>query len=319
MKIGIDVMGGDHAPEAIVQGVMQAHSELAEGSRMVLFGDKEKTLAIMAQAGFDAAKVDIVHTTQIIEMGDHPAKAFQQKPDSSITVGFHTLAKKGIDGFASAGSTGAMLVGAMYTVKPVEGVMRPCIPTFIPQANGKLALLVDAGLNADCKPEMLYQFGLLGSIYAKNVLGIEKPRVALLSNGEEEEKGNMLTQAAHGLMKNTCDFSFVGNIEGNKIYFGAIADVVVCDGFVGNIVLKQAEAMYILAHEQGVKNEFFDRFNYEMYGGTPVIGVNSTVVIGHGHSSEKAVKSMVLQTENLIKAQLAEKIKVALNNAASNA
>lgn len=311
-------MGGDHAPEAIVQGVMQVHSELGKDSRMVLFGDREKTLAIIEQAGFDAAKVDIVHTTQVIEMGDHPAKAFQQKPNSSITVGFHALAKKEIDGFASAGSTGAMLVGAMHTVKPVEGVMRPCIPTFIPQTNGKLALLVDAGLNADCKPEMLYQFGLLGSIYAKSVLGMENPRVALLSNGEESEKGNMLTLAAHALMKGTHGFNFVGNIEGNKIYFGTIADVVVCDGFVGNIVLKQAEAMYQLAHEKGVKNDFFDRFNYEIYGGTPVIGVNSTVVIGHGHSSERAVKSMILQTENLIKAQLATKIKTALNNTANN-
>jgi glycerol-3-phosphate acyltransferase PlsX len=307
-------MGGDHAPEAVVQGAMQAYGELAEGSRMVLFGDKEKTLAIMAQANFDPARVDIVHTTQLIEMGDHPAKAFQQKPDSSIAVGFHTLAKHGIDGFASAGSTGAMLVGAMYTVKPVEGVVRPCIPTFIPQVNGKLALLVDAGLNADCKPEMLYQFGMLGAIYAKNVLGIANPRVALLSNGEEEKKGNMLTLAAHGLMKNSRDFNFVGNIEGNKIYFGTIADVIVCDGFVGNIVLKQAETMYMLAHEQGVKNEFFDRFNYELYGGTPVIGVNSTVVIGHGHSSAQAIKVMILQTESVIKAQLAEKVKLALNS-----
>ncbi|MDR3188817.1 MAG: phosphate acyltransferase PlsX [Prevotellaceae bacterium] len=317
MRIGIDVMGGDHAPEAVVQGVMLAYGELAKGSRMVLFGDKEKTLAIMAQAGFDAAQVDIVHTTQTIEMGDHPAKTFQQKPDSSIAVGFRTLAKKEIDGFASAGSTGAMLVGAMYTVKPVEGVVRPCIPTFIPQTNGKLALLVDAGLNADCKPEMLYQFAMLGSIYAKNMLGIDAPRVALLCNGEEDEKGNMLTLAAHGLMKNSRDFSFVGNIEGNKIYFGTIADVIVCDGFVGNIVLKQAEAMYMIAHAQGVKNEFFDRFNYELYGGTPVIGVNSTVVIGHGHSSTQAIKVMILQTESLIKAQLAEKFKLALNNNAN--
>jgi glycerol-3-phosphate acyltransferase PlsX len=314
MKIGIDVMGGDHAPETIVQGVMQAYGELATDSRMVLFGDREKALGIMAHAGFDAARVDIVHTTQTIEMGDHPAKAFQQKPDSSIAVGFHALAKNEIDGFASAGSTGAMLVGAMYTVKPVEGVMRPCIPTFVPQINGNLALLVDAGLNADCKPEMLYQFGVLGSIYAKYMLGIANPRVALLSNGEEAEKGNLLTLAAHGLMKGTRSFNFVGNIEGNKIYSGTIADVVVCDGFVGNIVLKQAEAMYTLSHEKGMKNEFFDRFNYEMYGGTPVIGVNSTVVIGHGHSSQKAVKNMALQTENLVKAQLAQKFKTALNN-----
>jgi glycerol-3-phosphate acyltransferase PlsX len=313
MKIGVDVMGGDHAPEVVVQGAMQACSQLSAGSRMVLFGDKEKTLALMAQAGFDAAKVDVVHTTQVIEMSDHPAKAFQQKPDSSIAVGFHALAKKEIDGFASAGNTGAMLVGAMYTVKPVEGVMRPCIPTIIPQTNGKLSLLVDAGLNADCKPEMLCQFAMLGAIYAKNVLGVESPRVALLSNGEEDEKGNMLTQATNGQMRQMHGINFVGNIEGNKLFSGKIADVVVCDGFVGNIVLKQAEALYMLTQKFGVKNEYFDRFNYELYGGTPVLGVNSTVIIGHGHSSAEAIRTMILQTENVIKAQLAEKVKQALN------
>ena len=306
-------MGGDHAPELVVQGVMQAHGKLSAGSRMALFGDKEKTLAFMAQAGFDSANVDIVHTTQVIEMNDHPAKAFQQKPNSSIAVGFHALAKKEIDGFASAGSTGAMLVGAMYTVKPVEGVIRPCIPTMIPQTNGKLSLLVDAGLNADCKPEMLCQFAMLGAIYAKNVLGIDNPRVALLSNGEEDEKGNLLTQAANGMMKQMHNVNFVGNVEGNRLYSGKIADVVVCDGFVGNIVLKQAEAMYVLTQKLGVKSEFFDRFNYELYGGTPVLGVNSTVIIGHGHSSAEAIKTMILQTESVIKAQLAEKVKQALN------
>ncbi|MDR1226890.1 MAG: phosphate acyltransferase PlsX [Prevotellaceae bacterium] len=314
MKIGIDVMGGDHAPETVVLGVIQAQPRLATDSRMVLFGDKEQTLAIMAREGFDASKVDIIHTTQVIEMCDHPAKAFQQKPDSSIVVGFHALAKKEIDGLASAGSTGAMLVGAMYTIKQVEGVLRPCISAFIPQLNGGLALLVDAGLNADCKPEILDQFAVLGSIYAKNVLGIENPRVALLSNGEEAEKGNILTLAAHALMKGSKRFNFVGNIEGNKLFSGKIADVIVCDGFVGNIVLKQAEALYVLTQKQGIQNEFFDRFNYENYGGTPVLGVNSTVIIGHGHSSPRAIETMILQTEGVVNAKLAEKVKQAIQS-----
>jgi len=165
----------------------------------------------------------------------------------------------------------------------------------------------------DCKPEMLCQFAVLGSIYAKNVLGINNPRVALLSNGEEDEKGNLLTLSANGLMKQMRNINFVGNIEGNKLYSGKIADVVVCDGFVGNIALKQAEAMYVLTQKLGVRNEFFDRFNYELYGGTPVLGVNSTVIIGHGHSSVEAIRTMILQTENVIKAQLAEKVKQALN------
>jgi glycerol-3-phosphate acyltransferase PlsX len=282
---------------------------------MVLFGDKEQMLAIMAREGFDASLVDIVHTTQVIEMSDHPAKAFQQKPDSSIAVGFHALAKKEIDGFASAGNTGAMLVGVMYTVKQIEGIIRPCIPTPIPMlTGGGVGLLVDAGLNADCKPEMLEQFAILGSIYAKNVLGIENPRVALLSNGEEAEKGNILTIAAHALMKGSLRFNFAGNIEGNKLFSGKIADVIVCDGFVGNIVLKQAEALYILTQKHGIKSDFFDRFNYENYGGTPVLGINSTVIIGHGHSSPRAIETMILQIENVVNAKLGEKIKQVINS-----
>jgi glycerol-3-phosphate acyltransferase PlsX len=160
---------------------------------------------------------------------------------------------------------------------------------------------------------MLCQFALLGAIYAKSVLGVDNPRVALLSNGEEDEKGNLLTLSANGMLRQMHNLNFVGNVEGNKLYSGKIADVIVCDGFVGNIVLKQAEAMYVLTQKLGVKSEFFDRFNYELYGGTPVLGVNSTVIIGHGHSSAEAVKTMILQTENVIKAQLAEKVTQALN------
>ncbi|MGL4364553.1 MAG: phosphate acyltransferase PlsX [Bacteroidales bacterium] len=313
MKIGIDVMGGDNAPDAVVQGVVLAHKELSEEARMVLFGNKEKIESTLNELHFDTSLIDIVPTTEVLEMSDHPAKGFQQKPNSSIAVGFHALAKKEIDGFASAGSTGAMLVGAMYTIKAIDGIMRPCIPTFIPQLNGGCTLLVDAGLNADCKPEMLCQFGILGSIYMKNILNVANPRVALLSNGSEEEKGNILTQETHALMKDLKNLNFVGNIEGNKLFSANSVDVVVCDGFVGNIVLKQAEAMYVITQKQGIKNEFFDRFNYELYGGTPVLGVNSTVIIGHGHSTAQAIKNMILQTENVIKAQLASKFKNALN------
>ncbi|MGL4909400.1 MAG: phosphate acyltransferase PlsX [Bacteroidales bacterium] len=313
MRIGIDVMGGDHAPETVVKGVALAHKELAKDTRLVLFGDKEITEKIFNGLGFDASQVDIVHTSEVLEMSDHPTKGFQQKPDSSIAVGFRALAQKEIDGFASAGSTGAMLVGTMYSIKAIEGIVRPCIPTYIPQLNGGITLLVDAGLNADCKPEMLYQFGLLGSIFAKNVLNVKEPSVALLSNGSEEKKGNLLTQEAHALMKDSKDFKFQGNVEGNKL-FSSSSDVIVCDGFVGNIVLKQAEAMYVISKKQGMESEFFNRFNYELYGGTPVLGVNSTVIIGHGHSSANAIKAMILQTENVINAELVSKFKQALNN-----
>jgi glycerol-3-phosphate acyltransferase PlsX len=311
MNIGIDVMGGDYAPDIVVDGTMCAVPLLAAGSRITLFGDEQQILPLIKKNGMEKCPVDIVHTTQVIGMGEHPAKSFQQKSDSSITVGFNALGKGKIDGFASAGNTGAMLVGTMYCVKTIEGITRPCIPTLIPQYDGGLTLLVDAGLNADCKPEMLYQFAILGSVYMKSVQGIENPRVALLSNGSEDEKGNLLTLAVHALLKNAKNVNFIGNIESNILYSNA-ADVVVCDGFVGNIVLKQAEAMYALARKLQLVNPFFARFNDEIYGGMPLLGANSTVVIGHGHSSAEAIKNMVLQTENLIQAKFVEKVKQTL-------
>lgn len=309
MRIGVDAMGGDFAPENVVLGAILAQPQLSKEDKIVLFGDERAIQAILEREKVDPALFDIVPTTEVIEMGEHPAKAFQQKSDSSITVGFMALAKGKIHGFCSAGSTGAMMVGTMFTVKTIEGVIRPCISTFIPLENGGVGFLVDAGLNADCKPEVLDQFAILGSTYAKHVMGVDNPRVALLNIGEEPEKGNIMSQEAHKLLLENKHINFVGNIEGNKLFSGKIADVIVCDGFTGNIVLKQAEAMYILVKKQGLQNDYFDRFNYELYGGTPVLGVNAPVVIGHGHSSPKAVANMILQTEHVIAAGLVEKIK----------
>jgi glycerol-3-phosphate acyltransferase PlsX len=311
MRIGIDVMGGDYAPDVVVKGVAKAIPKLAADSRVVLFGDKNKILSLSKKEGFDTSLVDIVHTTQVIEMGEHPAKAFLQKPDSSITVGFKALGNKEIDGFASAGSTGAMLVGTMQTIKTIEGVTRPCIPTLVPQLNGSITILADAGLNADCKPEMLYQFAVLGSVFVKAVLGVKNPRVALLSNGTENEKGNVLTLAVHALLREAKNINFIGNIEGNQIFSGA-TDVIVCDGFVGNIVLKQAEAMYVLSQKMKLDNPFFARFNDEIYGGMPLLGSSSTVLIAHGHATEETAKNMVLQTENLVRSKMIEKVRQAL-------
>ena len=195
IKIGVDAMGGDYAPEATVKGAILALGKVGSDSRIVLFGDEQKINSVLASEGCPADKFDIVATTEVIEMGDHPAKAFQSKTDSSITVGFGYLAKGAIDGFASAGSTGAMMVGSMYAVKPIEGVIRPTISSVVPTVAGRPALLLDVGLNVDCKPEVLEQYGLIGSIYAEAVLGIEKPRVAVLNIGEEETKGNTQSKA----------------------------------------------------------------------------------------------------------------------------
>jgi len=243
-------------------------------------------------------------------MGEHPTKAFSHKPNSSIALGFSLLKEGKIDGFASNGNTGAMLVGSLFSAKAIPGVIRPCITSLLPKENGGMGLILDVGTNADCKPDVLYQFGVLGSIFAEHVYGIKNPKVALLNIGEEPEKGNLVAQAAHTLMKDSKDFNFVGNIEGRDL-FNDLADVTVCDGFTGNVVLKQAEAFYTMIKKRKIKDEYFDRFNYENYGGTPVLGINSTVMIGHGISNKIAVKNMLLLTKDIVEAKLADKIKLA--------
>ena len=307
-------MGGDFAPEAVVKGAVMALDAIGSDSRIVLFGDEEKIRGVLAAEGCPAERFDIVATTEVIEMGDHPAKAFQAKTDSSITVGFGHLAKGAIDGFASAGSTGAMMVGSMYAVKPIEGVIRPTISSVVPTVSGRPALLLDVGLNVDCKPEVLAQYGLIGSIYAEAVLGIASPRVAVLNIGEEETKGNAQSKATYELLKADGRINFAGNVEASYIFTGKVADVVVCDGFVGNTVLKMAEGLYRINKALGGGNAFWDAMNYENVGGTPVLGVNAPVIIGHGCSSPLAIRSMILSTERCIQADLTAKLQRAFKN-----
>ena len=247
-------------------------------------------------------------------MHDHPVQAIQKKPDSSVTVGFQWLAEGRIDGFASAGNTGAMMAGTMLFIKAVPGILRPSIATYLPVGEEGYALLLDVGLNSDCKPEVLYQYGLLGSLYAQFVLGVERPRVALLNIGAESEKGSALARQTHELMVNAAGYHFVGNVEGNQLFSGEVADVVVCDGFVGNIVLKEAEAFYLMAKQRGVEDCYFERFNFENYGGTPVLGVNAPVIIGHGVSNGKAIAHMIVQTGEVIASGLCRRFKNAFAN-----
>lgn len=310
MKIGIDIMGGDFAPDATVSGAILAYNELPQNVRLVLIGDKEQIISSLTEKGADSNNFDIVHASEVISMGEHPTKAFTQKPNSSISIGFHLLKEGGIDGFASNGNTGAMLVGSMFSVKTIPGVIRPCITSLLPKENGGTGLILDVGINADCKPDVLYQFAILGSLFAEHVYGIKNPKVGLLNIGEEPEKGNLTSQATHTLMKDTKDFNFIGNVEGRDI-FNDMADVIVCDGFTGNVVLKQAEALYTMIKKRGLSDEYFDRFNYENYGGTPVLGINSTVMIGHGISNDIAVKNMLLLTKDIVEAKLSDKIKQA--------
>jgi glycerol-3-phosphate acyltransferase PlsX len=313
MHIGIDIMGGDNAPLAIVNGAILSAESLSVSSRLVLIGDENTIKTILEEQQYEVSKFDIVHSTSIIEMGEHPAKAFTHKQDSSIAIGYQLLKEGKIDAFVSAGNTGAMLVGAVLSVKPIEGIQRPCIMSLIPKENGGFGILLDVGSNADCKPETLLQFALLGSIYASGVLNIQNPKIGLINIGEEPEKGNALAQAAYLLLKENSSLNFIGNIEGRDL-FNNKADVMVCDGFTGNVVLKLAEAFYRITEKRNIKDEYFSRFNYEDYGGTPILGINSTVIVGHGISNAKAIKNMITLAQEVVQAQLKEKIKLVLQH-----
>jgi glycerol-3-phosphate acyltransferase PlsX len=245
-------------------------------------------------------------------MGEHPTKALSHKPNSSIALGFKYLKENKIHSFISGGNTGAMMVGAMFSVKVVPGVIRPSIGTILPKESGKIGFMLDVGTNADCKPDVLYQFGILGSLFAQHVYKVDKPKVALLNIGEEAEKGNLVSQAAYNLMKESKDFNFVGNVEGRDL-FNDKSDVIVCEGFTGNILLKACESFYSTIKRRNKSDEFFDRMNYEIYGGTPILGINSTVIICHGISSPTAIKNCILLAKDISDANLPEKIKEAFN------
>ena len=314
IRIGLDAMGGDFAPEVAVKGAILALESLGENSRIVLFGDAVAIRAHLAKEGVAEERFDIVATTQVVEMGDHPVRAFLQKPDSSIVVGFNHLAEGKIDGFASAGSTGAMMVGSTQVVRVVDGVIRPTISTIVPTVTGAPVMILDVGLNVDCKPDVLEQYALIGSIYAESVLGIERPRVALLNIGTEPSKGNLQAKAAYELMQlggESARYNFVGNVEASHIFTSKVADVVVCDGFVGNTVLKLTEGFYAINEKLGTTNRFWEGVNYEHIGGTPVLGINAPVVIGHGKSTAEAIKSMILATKLTIESGMVESLKKA--------
>jgi len=308
MKIGLDVMGGDYAPGAILEGAFDASGAMMPGEKIVLIGNEKIIREKAEKEGVDITLFDIIPSTEVVEMGEHPAKAFSQKKDSSIAVGYKLLKKGDIDGFASAGNTGAMLVGASYTVNVIPGVFRPALVLAIPTSDGGKSVLLDVGLNPDCKPDVLLQYARLGSIYARHVLGKHDPSVGLLNIGEEETKGSVAVRGAYELLKDNPAVNFVGNIEGNVLFTNQMTDVVVCDGFVGNIIIKQGEAFYSIYKERNLKDEFFERLNFEHFGGTPVVGINANVVIGHGVSQRRAIVNMILQTRDVINADLANKI-----------
>ncbi|QIP11847.1 phosphate acyltransferase PlsX [Spirosoma aureum] len=313
MKIAVDAMGGDFAPEAIVEGVVMAAAELPENVAIVLIGKQSLVQELIQKHGAEAVtNIELVNADDVIEMSEHPTKALSQKPNSSIGVGFKLLKDGQVNAFCSAGNTGAMHVGALFSIKAIEGILRPCIAGFVPQITGGHAVMLDIGANADCKPEMLAQFGEIGSIYAQYTFGIERPRVALMNIGTEEQKGSLVAQAAHQLLKDSRKINFVGNIEGGDFFAGQ-ADVIVTDGFTGNTMFKLGESFYTMATQRGISDDFLDKTNYESVGGSPILGVNGNVIIAHGISSPLAIKNMISLAIRQVESDAYTKIAQALS------
>ena len=310
MKIGLDIMGGDYAPHSTLHGALLASKQLSTDEKIVLIGNSNVAKEILQQNNAELSLFEFIHADDQIAMNEHATKAIRKKPNNSISVGFEALKNGEIDVFSSAGNSGAMLVGSMFSVGPIKGVIRPCITSVLPKENGSVGLILDVGVNADCKPDILFQFAILGSLFAENVYGLKNPKVGLLNIGEEKGKGNLLTQAAFQLLEDNDDINFIGNVEGRDL-FNEKADVIVCDGFTGNVVLKQAESFFTILAKRNLLDNYFKRFNYENYGGTPVLGVSGNVLIGHGISNDKAIKNMILLGKDLIHSNLTKKIKTA--------
>lgn len=309
VRVALDAMGGDKAPGEVVLGAIQAAREYGLG--VYLVGREDAIQAELARHDTHGLDLPIIHTDEVIEMDEHPATAVRRKKNASMTIALQQVRNGAALGAVSAGNSGAMLAASLFTLKRVAGVERPALGGIFPTKDGT-CLVIDMGANTDCKPEYLQQFALMGSIYMERIFHVQSPRIGLLSNGEEESKGNQQVQEAHQLLKTsaaTLGLNFIGNIEGRDIPAGA-ADVVVCDGFVGNVVLKLSEGLAETLIEMlraqmtsslpnklaaGVLRpglrKVFGRLDYAEYGGVPLLGVNGSAIIAHGRSNAKAIKN----------------------------
>ena len=311
VRVALDAMGGDNAPGEIVLGAVQAAREYGIG--VYLVGREDTIRAELARYDTRGLDLPIIHTDEVIEMDEHPATAVRRKKNASMTLALQKVRDGEALGAVSAGNSGAMMAAALFTLKRIEGVDRPALGGMFPTRDGA-CMVIDMGANTDCKPEYLQQFALMGSIYMERIFAVRSPRVGLLSNGEEETKGNELVQQAHQLLKAsaaTLGLNFIGNIEGRDIPAGG-ADVAVCDGFVGNVVLKLGEGLaetligmlrtqmtsslpnkLAAAVLQPGLRKMFRRLDYAEYGGVPLLGVNGSAIIAHGRSNAKAIKNAV--------------------------
>lgn len=299
MRFGLDVLGGDYAPDATIDGAVEALDEIGGNNRIVLLGPEPFIVEALRKRNVSPDRFDILHRPDSIAMDEKPLKALAEKPDSGMVAGLHMLAKGELDAFASAGNSGALLAGAVTIVKCLPGVLRPCSCVWVPQEDADTySLLVDVGTTPDAKPEMMLQFGIIGSVYSKYILGHENPRVALMNVGTEDGKGNLQCQASFPLLKACPYINFEGNLEPRDLFKNK-AEVFVADGFVGNVLIKIIETFHQMLRKSGGKNPLFDRLNYEIYGGSPILGVNAPVILGHGISSPRAIKNMLVQSKRM--------------------
>jgi glycerol-3-phosphate acyltransferase PlsX len=328
-------MGGDFAPKNEVAGAIEVFKSLKPGTdlEIILVGHEQKIKKELAAYDLSSVNYSIVHADDVVTMEDDPTEVVKKRKNSSLYKGAELHANGYADAFVSAGNTGAMLSVSTILLGRIKGVSRPAIGTFLPSDSKYPVFVMDVGANVDCKPRFLYEFAVMGSIYMAQTLGVENPKVGLLSVGEEEKKGNEAVRLAHQALIDS-NLNFIGNIEGGDIFRGA-CNVVVCDGFTGNVVLKLAESfpsfLKVKFKEYASKNllnkllmlmampalkSTFKQFNYEEYGGVPLLGVNGVSIIGHGKSSPKAIKNMILKAMETIQKQVNSKIEIALNPSA---
>lgn len=334
MKIVIDGMGGDNAPMAPVEGACMAVKEY--GVDIVITGDKDQLEAELAKHDCDKSKIEIVHTTQIITNDEKPVAAIRRKIDSSMVVALNMVKNKEADAMVSAGSTGALLSGGVFVIKRIKGISRPCICTAIPTMDGGVSLLSDTGANVDCNGQQLVDFAAMSNIYAKRVMKIDNPRIALANIGTEEGKGNELLKTTYDLLKDRKDMNFIGNMETREILNG-VCDVVICDGFIGNVIVKTLEgtvlslfkkmketimsstkakigALLMKDSLKGLK----DSLDYSSHGGAPFLGVEGGLIKAHGSSDARAIKNAIRQAIQFVDGNVVEEIKVYISSGKEN-
>lgn len=330
MRIAVDAMGGDRAPEVVVQGVVEALNSSEDPLEIYLIGDEQIIVSCLTET----KKVKIIHAPEVVGTDESPSVALRKKTNSSIGIAIGLQKERRVDAFVSAGNTGAVMAFSLFSLGRLAGVIRPSLASFFPTLRGYIIVL-DVGANTDCKPVNLLQFAVMGSIYVQNVLGKSKPKVALLNIGEEPTKGNELTQKTYRLLENS-GLNFTGNIEGRDILTGE-ADVIVCDGFVGNVILKFTESLkdllinYLgiyMRKEPKVKmgaslllpflEDFKSKLNYEEYGGAPLLGIDGITIVCHGNSSSRAIRNAIFVASQCAKSRINKKIETKLQNLLSS-